>query len=489
MRRAAACLLAGAGFLLLGAKGSPAVPIFKPTACDLQPVSAAIAPRLRCGTVLVPRDYAHAQAGSFRLAVVIIASQTQPAEPDPVLYISGGPGSPLTKYADYQGRHPYAPGRDLILVDQRGVGRSEPKLCPDHAADILRADLAVAIAPSDEARAQRQFVITACAADMRESGISPADFGTAVTVDDFEAVRRALGLRQWNLYGESYGTTVAMTLMARFPKTVRSAVLDSLYPPDPLPRWSERVAQARGALFSLCQQDEACAAPYPDLAEQYRQALFRLRRAPLSVPSAPFYRQPSGQIALTASLFEVLVAQRLYYIETYSSLPRLIASVRAGQTASAAAAVSAMLFRAQNLTLPAYIAVECRDRPSLRQPLHAAAAALDRFQIYGVCPDWAALGPPPLVPAGTAIPTLVFAGQFDPNISPTMSRQVAERIGPHARWIEFPLQAHHVRTTSACAAAITAAFISDPRVAPDTGCIRQTEPIRFIVPDAAMAAH
>ena len=61
---------------------------------------------------------------------MVIGSQSQPSRPDPVIYISGGPGSPLTIYADPQARKPYAPGRDLILVDQRGTGRSEPSLCP-----------------------------------------------------------------------------------------------------------------------------------------------------------------------------------------------------------------------------------------------------------------------------------------------------------------------------------------------------------------------
>ena len=84
----------------------------------------------------MPRDHDNPAAGRFNLAVVVAKSAEQPSLPDPVVYINGGPGGPLTIYADYQARHPYAPGRDLILVDQRGTGRSEPQLCPELTAKM-----------------------------------------------------------------------------------------------------------------------------------------------------------------------------------------------------------------------------------------------------------------------------------------------------------------------------------------------------------------
>lgn len=102
--------------------------------CGGLPDVANVLPRLRCGIVRVPRDHAHPDGPTFGLAVVVVASARQPARPDPVLYISGGPGGPLTVYAGFQARHPYAADRDLILVDQRGMGRSEPRLCPDRQA-------------------------------------------------------------------------------------------------------------------------------------------------------------------------------------------------------------------------------------------------------------------------------------------------------------------------------------------------------------------
>ena len=186
----------------------------------------------------------------FALAVVVVRSDHQPARPDPVVYISGGPGSPLTVYAEYQARHPYADGRDLILVDQRGIGRSEPSLCPDMAGRLLDAEFAVAVDPAEDAQSRRRAAFMACREGAKGRVFDLDDFGTASTVEDFDRVRRALGIARWNVVGESYGTTAAMTLMARYPETIRAAVLDSVYPPDTvLPRRSARVSGGPGRVL------------------------------------------------------------------------------------------------------------------------------------------------------------------------------------------------------------------------------------------------
>ena len=210
-------------------------PTFVDTPCSLPNVTPEILARLRCGTVAVPRNHDNRAAGHFNLAVVVAKSAEQPSLPDPVVYISGGPGGPLTIYADYQARHPYAPGRDLILVDQRGTGRSEPQLCPELTAKMLEANIAAVADMTEDHLARSRAMYLACRDAAIGRGIDLNNFGTMVTAEDFDWVRRALGITQWNVYGESYGTTVAMTLAARHPSTVRTLVLDSVYPPDPVP--------------------------------------------------------------------------------------------------------------------------------------------------------------------------------------------------------------------------------------------------------------
>jgi hypothetical protein len=83
-------------------RASAANPGFEQHACTAPNVDAALASRKRCGTVRVPRDYARPDGGSFALSVVVIRSEHKSELPDPVVYINGGPGEPITVYAAAQ---------------------------------------------------------------------------------------------------------------------------------------------------------------------------------------------------------------------------------------------------------------------------------------------------------------------------------------------------------------------------------------------------
>ena len=249
-------ILAG---LLLPLAAQPA-PTFVDTACALPNIPPAGAPRLRCGKVAAPRSYNRPDAGQFDLAVVIAAPADGPAAPDPVVYISGGPGAPLTVFAGAQAGQPYAPHRALVLVDQRGTGRSEPRICPETAPALLDAAVNVAANPAEPAQAARRAAYAACRNEAAARGLDLRDFGTRTTAEDFDRVRRALGFQRWNVYGESYGTAVARTLAALHPDTVRSLVLDSVYVPDRAP-WSVIAGRAEADFFANCAATPACAQP------------------------------------------------------------------------------------------------------------------------------------------------------------------------------------------------------------------------------------
>ena len=467
-----------------GGQTQPPRPRFDETACDLPGVSPEIRPRLRCGTVSVPRDYDNPDAGRFKLAVVVIKSEQQPSLPEPVVYINGGPGAPLTVYAAYQARTPYASRRNLILVDQRGTGRSEPSLCPDLERKLRDATFAIATTNTDEEIAKRQSAYLACRDQAIGRGFDLKDFGTRVTVEDFGWVRQALRVERWNVYGESYGTTVAMTLVALHPDVIRSAVLDSVYPPDPAPMRSTIVSDARDAFFAHCARDKLCSASFPDLAETYRETLVTLDQNPLVVTLPPQMRQAEDRVTITKSFFEVGVANLLYDPNAYPALPRMIQSVHDGDAQGLAqelgTVLASQLAAREMLNRATQAAVECRDRPHFRERLLGGASVLDRAQLYGVCERWSEPGPPPLVPVGTRVPVLVLAGQFDPVTRPASSHHVAELIGGSARFVEFPLIGHNVRHFSPCGTRIAADFIDSPTRTPDTSCVDRIAPIRFL---------
>ncbi len=470
--------LLGVGLLLLAAQigycgvaaaASPAAPAFEESPCDV-PNAANVAAGLRCGTVHVPRDYAHPESGTFALSIVIAKSAQPPALRDPVIYINGGPGEPLTIYAAYQTQKPYAAQRDLILVDQRGIGRSEPDLCRDLNRRLLDELIAFLADRTQDAEARLRTTYMSCHDEAVKRGIDLADFGTPTTAEDIDQVRQALGIERWNVYGESYGTTVAMTLMALHPDTLRSVVLDSVYPPDPMPPPSSIIGASRAAFFDACTQDKECAAATPDLAGLYQDTLRLLAQRPLTVAVPPRMQMPDDRVQITVPLFERIVSQLLYYPKYYPTLPTLIRRIHDGETQGVAPLLVALKAAAATLDVGVHAAVECRDRPHYRDPLPNDADTSDENIVCGMSRDWVALGPPPLIPQGTSVPTLVLGGEFDPVAGPALGRDVAERIGPAARWIAFAGIGHNVRHFSACGAQITFDFIGNPDKAPDTVC-------------------
>jgi pimeloyl-ACP methyl ester carboxylesterase len=244
---------------------------------------------------------------------------------------------------------------------------------------------------------------------------------------------------------------------------------------------SANVADALDAFFRYCAGDQACATAYPDLAATYRETVSRLARAPLVVTVPPEMLAPDERVSLTSTLFEALISRLIYYPTAWPGLPRLISTVHDRDSqglgnvlSSARAAMAAEVNFATNL------AVECRDRPHYRDALPAGASVIDRLRPYGLCDDWSEIGPAPLVPIGTAVPTLVLAGEFDPVARPSFSQHIAALIGPNARWVEFPRIGHNVRAFSPCGAKVAADFFDNPAQSAGTSCVGRTAPVRFL---------
>ncbi len=111
----------------------------------------------------------------------------------------------------------------------------------------------------------------------------------------------------------------------------------------------------------------------------------------------------------------------------------------------------------------------------------ADAGLFEKVRGFGICAEWSTLGPPPVVPIGTTIPTLVLAGQFDPVAGVALSRQIADEIGAHALWAEFPRLGHNVRFFSPDAAGIVSRFIEHPEATLHASCCLARPPIPFLL--------
>jgi pimeloyl-ACP methyl ester carboxylesterase len=269
------------------------------------------------------------------------------------------------------------------------------------------------------------------------------------------------------LYGESYGTDVAMTLAALHPTTVRSMVLDSMYPPDPRPSRASIMAAARTAFFELCDSDPNCFEMSGGLARAYDEAKAQLARNPLILSRPPGSSWSQERFALTATAFELVVANLLYYRNAYPTVPLVIMWAKNGAREPLASVTAKLYEAALTRQVATGAAVECRDRP------------LACTELSGLCDTWATLGPPLLIPAASTVPTLILAGAIDPVAEPHESRSIGEIIGSNAQWIEFPEVGHNVRAFSPCARRIVADFIAQPESVLDVSCALHPLPLQF----------
>ena len=241
---------------------------------------------LSCGFVLVPENRSRPEGNWIRLAVAIFKSSTVATRP-PLLLLGGGPG---TVVLDTFGpiisgalAHDFTAGRDLVMFDQRGVGYSQPALnCPELGELALRT-LGIHRTREQETEDQVEAAF-ACRDRLVASGIDLAAYNTAASAADVNDLRIALGYGQFDVWGISYGTRLALAVERDFPGAVHSLVLDSALPPS-VNQVTDRAANAERAfrtLFDGCAADRACAAAYPDLETVFYDLVAEFNDTPAS---------------------------------------------------------------------------------------------------------------------------------------------------------------------------------------------------------------
>ena len=208
------------------------------------------------------------------LSIAKIAARSHQAAADPLTLLAGGPGQSATDSWPqlHAAFYPTLANRDIYLIDQRGTGNSVRMNCPQtHASQELTLDL-------DKVR----NTSLECYNDQEH----PTQwFTTSVAVRDLNTVREALGIANWNLYGVSYGTRVALHYLRRYPEHTRSVILDAVVAPQkPIgPELSLHSQQALDALFARCANDTGCAEAFPDLAAKTKALFASLKESPRTI--------------------------------------------------------------------------------------------------------------------------------------------------------------------------------------------------------------
>jgi pimeloyl-ACP methyl ester carboxylesterase len=420
--------------------------------------------RLDCGYVIAAESPRRSSDHTIRLAVAVFRSP-QASTASPIVMLHGGPGlnglrSPLSQKA---AAWSVAFGRDVVVYDQRGSGLSEPRLCPEVVQKSIGRRL--------------EELASECLSSLKKAGIDPTAYNTDNNAADATAVRRALGYRSWVVYGESYGSRLALELARRDAGAIRGLVLTSPLPPGERFYAEMRVnfQRALEKTFERCASQPACAAAFPTLEQDFDAIYQELNAQPVSV-------QVDGDLTvrLDGQGFVAGIRRQFRDDTMLGRVPLLINEVRRGNKERAARALIDVTGRrlyptnalvvTQDICGRAYMSATERARAAVREPFRS-----DYFSVDG-CDLWRTnLDSPstrsPRSSVKSEIPALIFAAEFDDRTPVAYGRQIAAGFRS-SHVYEIPGRIHGWALRR-CEDTIVKQFLAAPTGRIDSSCIEQ----------------
>jgi pimeloyl-ACP methyl ester carboxylesterase len=433
------------------------------------------------------------------LPVVVISTPSARQHADPVVYISGGPGDGdwvdsdrIGYWWQFLADNPWMQHRDLILFDQRGVGLTEPRVdCPEVAA-LNVASLAFG---NDHQRATALGLAAAgaCLSRLTQEGHDAGAYTTEASAADLHDIFTALGVPRWNIYGLSYGTRLALTYMRLHAGDIRTAILDSVYPPEVkfLEDDAWRTDRAFRLLFEACARDHDCNAWYPDLARRLQALVERLNAKPLLMhrrnpdDKADLAFPVTGETLLTHLFFN------LYNRDDLERIPQIIDVFEHNQADAVAREIDLLVEElhdrpdwgdAMAATIDCLEDVPFND-PAKVEANYAASPLLRSYSDMdpaGFCPAWVKRPPAAAMaqPVDSEVPSLVLAGINDPVTPPSYAHLAASHLR-NAFYLEFRAIGHDVLGNSLCAGRLAEDFLDQPNRAPGDACFGKLPDFKF----------
>lgn len=464
---------------------APAVSTLDRAACAIQLPSDE---RIDCFLLNVPENRARDGSNTIRLPVIIFRSRSSAPQPDPVVFTAGGPGA-SSLGAFHSGKTiRILDERDFIVFEQRGTRYARPNLdCPEVESEHERAFLSGLSVPADGA--QELDAARRCFHRLVNSGIDLAGYNNAEIAQDLVDLRKLLGIKVWNLYGLSYSTWIMMDVMRLDPGSVRSALLESVEPPDvPYDEMGNvNLQRSLDVLFDACASDLECSRSYPDLRSAFAQMVQSLDRRPISIT----VKDAAGrnhQRPFTGRNAVDVVYSDLNDAALIPRLPKVIYAASKGNPAALAALAQDGL-TPDSLSWGMRYSVWCADGLPLDDPAIVSRQTYRAHPLFddeisaafnpAICSFWSV--PPAAatewLPLTSSIPTLIFAGEYDPNTPPSWGRRALRTLS-NGYLYEFAGYSH-VPSRSACAREMTIAFFDDPTKAPDAPCFAKIKERAF----------
>lgn len=424
-----------------------------------------------------------ASTGGFVLPVVIIKDNSNAKKTDAVFYLQGGPGSSANLDNDgitywLRWRDTMELGRDLVLMDPRGTGRSRPALqCPAYD-ELSRTILKRNVNLHEELR-EGYAVLEQCFASLRQAQqpFNPEDYGTQRHAQDVRALMALLPYDQWNLLGVSYGTRVAMET-AKQPSVdgvsqIRSLILDSVYPPGRggVTSFPAVLDLAFRNFFQWCAETETCRTHQP-IEQALDAALKQLHKTPITLTIPRRDGEVPVDIVVNDHRFISAVFSALYSKHQWHRIPAAITAVQGGDQRALLSLMEPFVHSAlsEDFYSLVFMAVDCRDHGiSAREDYQQELEKYPRWQKYTqdlwqyqachiISAAKAVSASPTVLPE---VPVLILAGALDP-ITPVEWAEFLHQEWPGSHLHIVPDAGHAIINSDDCIYQSLRSFLDEP---------------------------
>lgn len=416
----------------------------------------------RCGTYDVFEDRRAASGRHISLKVVVLPAEGPETQPDPLFILAGGPGQAASDNAEFFSRtlSQVRKNRDIVLVDQRGTGGSNPLGCDlygktpqGHLRDLYPPDAVRACAEEWAKRADTRF------------------YTTDIAMADLDEVRAALGYERLNLFGTSYGTRAAQVYMRQFPGRLRAVILKGVAALEhsflmPMARDAQR---ALDLTFDDCAADAVCHEAYPDLRQKWAEVSRRLDEGDVAAEVEDPESKNKVPVRIGRAGIAPTIRSLLQSVQGAAQLPKLISSAAAGDYSPfASAALTVRRSFSQIISPGMFLAVAGAEDLPLTDAAELARESRDTFlrdeyfQQVRRASAFLALGklPPDYrQPVTSDVPTLLISGFLDPATPPSGGDEVARHLR-NGRHVVVRNASHAYGGLSPCIDNVMAEFLA-----------------------------
>ena len=445
---------------------------------------------VKCATLEVFENRETKQGRKIALNLVVLPATARIKEADPVFLFAGGPGQAATDLA----RETLAilgglnTKRDLVLIDQRGTGKSNGLTCK--FGDPNRPEL---IDPVQRDQLSRNLLI-----DCRDALAKRADltqYTTTIAMADIDDARVALGYAKINLWGGSYGTRAAMEYLRRYPDRVRSVVIDGVAPPSlAMPTtFSRDAGAAYDKMLAACAVEPGCKKRFPQLKAEVDELLALLDKMPRKISLPDAKTGISREVAITKDGVLMAIFSTLYVPEMVALLPELLIRAKQGDFAPlmAMSSVFGNLDEEKIFAGMRFSVVCAEDLPRLAGPSSAGNKLPEPAPFGGLfvrefskaCEDWprGKMAKDFDQPVQSDKPVLILSGGIDPVTPPIFGDEVAKTFS-NSRHLVAANVGHGV-STRGCAPRLIKKFIESASVAEiDGSCLQRLPRPMFYEP-------